>query len=85
MWHGFRVHFQILNSYLQLLIIAAKHSTDDETGFLDQSLTFAFCESQLIILLYLYNCYSQFVFFIKRYKAFSYMKSKYSQKCLKAF
>ena len=45
MWHGFRIQFQSLNSCFQL-IIAAKHSADDETGFLDQSLTFAFCESQ---------------------------------------
>ena len=46
LWRGFRIHFQLLNSCFQLLIIVTKHSVYDETGFIDQSLAFVFCESQ---------------------------------------
>ena len=43
---GYQVHFQLLNSYFQLLIIVTTHSAYDEKGFLDQSLAFVLCENQ---------------------------------------
>ena len=56
MWNGFWIHFQLLNSCFQLLIIAAKHSVHNETGFLDQFWHLAFAKVN--------NCfYSQFFFF----------------------